>query len=265
MISGTTKEPVALPDATSRRLLVFNLSMAALHATQGVAMLLLSTDFALPVRTSFLGESTGPGQGVTDINTLFDLRLGPLVASFLFVSAIAHLAVSLPRLHGWYMRNLARGMNPARWYEYAISASIMIVAIAMLTGIFDIAMLLLLFSTNAAMIFFGLIMEQENEGRDDVRWTPYVLGCIVGAVPWIVIGLFLSAPGSRDPGDVPGFVYGIFVSLFVFFNAFAVNMFLQYRRIGPWKRYLFGEYGYIVLSLTAKSALAWQVFAGTLR
>ena len=42
-------------------------------------------------------------------------------------------------------------------------------------------------------------------------------------------------------------------------------MFLQYKRIGPWRDYLYGERGYIMLSLTAKSALAWQVFAGTLR
>jgi hypothetical protein len=41
-------------------------------------------------------------------------------------------------------------------------------------------------------------------------------------------------------------------------------MWLQYRRIGPWRKYVFGEYGYILLSLTAKSALAWQVFAGAL-
>jgi hypothetical protein len=59
-------------------------------------------------------------------------------------------------------------------------------------------------------------------------------------------------------------VYGIFFSLFVFFNCFAINMFLQYKRIGPWRRYTFGEYGFIFLSLTAKSALAWQVFSGTL-
>jgi heliorhodopsin len=39
---------------------------------------------------------------------------------------------------------------------------------------------------------------------------------------------------------------------------------LQYRRVGPWRDYLYGERGYIVLSLTAKSALAWQVFGGTL-
>jgi hypothetical protein len=41
-------------------------------------------------------------------------------------------------------------------------------------------------------------------------------------------------------------------------------MWLQYRRIGPWRDYRYGERGYIVLSLTAKSALAWQVFGGAL-
>jgi hypothetical protein len=46
---------------------------------------------------------------------------------------------------------------------------------------------------------------------------------------------------------------------------FAINMVLQYRKVGPWRDYLFGERVYILLSLTAKSALAWQVFAGTLR
>jgi hypothetical protein len=63
---------------------------------------------------------------------------------------------------------------------------------------------------------------------------------------------------------VPGFVWGIFVSLFLFFNSFAVNMWLQYRRVGPWRDYLFGERAYLVLSLVAKSALAWQIYAGAL-
>lgn len=56
-----------------------------------------------------------------------------------------------------------------------------------------------------------------------------------------------------------------YVSIFLFFNVFAVNMFLQYKKVGPWKDYLFGERVYVFLSLFAKSALAWQVFAGTLR
>jgi hypothetical protein len=63
---------------------------------------------------------------------------------------------------------------------------------------------------------------------------------------------------------MPGFVYGIFVSLFIFFNMFAINQWLQYKRIGRWADYLFGERVYLILSLTAKSALAWQMYGNTL-
>ena len=54
------------------------------------------------------------------------------------------------------------------------------------------------------------------------------------------------------------------VSLFAFFNVFALNQWLQYRARGRWADYLVGERGYIILSLVAKSLLAWQVFGGTL-
>ena len=63
---------------------------------------------------------------------------------------------------------------------------------------------------------------------------------------------------------MPGFVFGIFVSLFIFFMSFGVNQWLQCREVGPWRSYAFGERNYLVLSLIAKSALAWQVFAGSL-
>ncbi len=76
------------------------------------------------------------------------------------------------------------------------------------------------------------------------------------------MGVYLWSPTSA--GSPPGFVYAIYVSLFVFFNSFAVNMVLQYRKVGRWADYLFGESVYVLLSLTAKSLLAWQVFAGTL-
>jgi hypothetical protein len=253
------------PPATFERLRLFNAAMALLHFTQGVIMLLLSTDFSLPVATSFLEFDEVSEKLVTAEDTLLDLRIAPLVASFLFISAFAHLVLTLPGVYQWYVRNLRLGINYARWYEYALSASVMIVVIAMLTGMYDLGSLILIFALTAAMIFFGLLMEVQNHRAAEVNWTPFVLGSIAGIIPWIVIGLYLLAPASRSIGDVPTFVYGIYISLFVWFNMFAVNMFLQYRKIGPWRDYLFGERTYIILSLTAKSALAWQVFAGTLR
>jgi hypothetical protein len=41
-------------------------------------------------------------------------------------------------------------------------------------------------------------------------------------------------------------------------------MVLQYKKVGRWKDYLFGERAYIVLSLSAKTVLAWLIWTGTL-
>ena len=78
--------------------------------------------------------------------------------------------------------------------------------------------------------------------------------------------IFTYFLGSVSSGDAkpPAFVYAIIPTLFVFFNIFAINMVVQYKKVGRWKDYLFGERVYIILSLTAKSILAWLIFAGTL-
>jgi hypothetical protein len=242
-----------------RRLRLYNLAMAILHLLQGIAIVALSNDFSLPVHATFMEGP--PGAGDPELDHLFDLRIGPAVASFVFISALAHAVLASPVGFGWYKRNLAANRNDARWIEYSLSASVMIVLIAMLTGIGDIAALVALFGVNASMIFFGLVQEHYADPGEG-RLLPFWLGCIAGAVPWLAIGVYFVSPGSA--ANPPGFVYGIFISLFIFFNVFALNMWLQYRQIGPWRNYLFGESVYVLLSLTAKSALAWQVFFPTL-
>lgn len=238
----------------------WNGAMGALHFAQGAAMLALASTFSLPVTSSFLRMSPVTDKLVAVPDELVRLRIGPLVAAFLFVSAVAHFALASPWLHSWYERNVTRGINPARWIEYSLSSSLMMVVIAMLVGIYDIASLILIFALNATMILFGWLMELHNQTTERTTWTAYWFGCFAGAVPWIAVAVYLA--GAADP---PGFVYGIFASLFVFFNVFALNMLLQYRRVGRWRDYLYGERVYMLLSLFAKSALAWQVFAGTLQ
>ena len=198
------------------------------------------------------------------LNTIVTLRVAPLVAGFLFLSALAHLAVSVGGGYRWYLRNLRRGTNFARWIEYAFSSSLMIVIIAMLVGLSDVATLLLLFFLNMMMILFGWMMELHNQTTQKTDWTSYIFGCIAGAVPWVAIFIYLIGAGGGE-GEVPSFVYWIYGSIFLFFNVFALNMVLQYKRVGRWRDYLFGERSYIILSLAAKSLLAWQVWAGTLR
>lgn len=242
-----------------KRLRVYNALMGLFHAAQGVAILILATSFSLPVTAQFM---TGPpGSEPAPTTELFSINIAWGVVVFLFISAVAHWLIASPGVFSWYKTNLEENRNYARWIEYAFSSSIMIVLIALITGISDIAALIALFGVNAAMILLGLLMEKyEQPGKPN--WLAFIFGSLAGLVPWIAIAIYLISPGNG--ASPPGFVYGIFVTLFVFFNSFAVNMILQYKRVGPWKNYVFGESVYVFLSLVAKSALAWQVFAGTL-
>ncbi len=240
----------------------YNLIMGAFHLIQAALILALSNDYSQPVRNSFLHymSDTDTLKAITE--DIVDLRIGPLVALFLLMSAIAHFIVASPWIFGWYVRNLRRGINYARWYEYAFSASLMIVLIAMLSGVYDIATLIGLFALTGVMNLFGLMMELHNQTTEKTNWSAFYFGCVAGIVPWIAI--FIYFQGSANSGEMPTFVYFIMGSLFILFNMFAINMVLQYKKVGRWKDYLFGETMYILLSLVAKSALAWQVFGGTL-
>ncbi|MFA5481604.1 MAG: heliorhodopsin HeR [Bacilli bacterium] len=203
---------------------------------------------------------------LTRNRSVFALPFGVFVSLFLFISAFAHGLISIPnKLFAVYEKDLAKGINRFRWFEYALSSSIMIVLIATLFGVKDIASLILIFVVNATMNLFGLVMEQLNEGREKgkLRWGPFVWGSIAGIAPWVVIIIYMTGTGNYD--KVPWFVWAIVAAYFVAFNTFPVNMILQYLKVGKWKNYLYGERVYIILSLVAKTILAWLVLFGAMQ
>jgi hypothetical protein len=251
--------------APFRRLRSYNIFMGFLHLVQAIAILILSNNFTLPVTTSFLSLIPETGKLGPVTSTVVDLPFGVMVAIFLLLSAAAHFTISSPGVFGWYVNNLKKGINYARWYEYSLSASLMIVLIGMLCGLYDLAALIMAFTLTGVMNLCGLMMEVHNQSTEKTNWTSYIIGCIAGVVPWITIAIYFFGSLSTAGGSVPTFMYFILPILFVFFFSFALNMALQYRKVGPWRNYLFGERTYVLLSLVAKSALAWQVFAGTLR
>lgn len=240
-----------------------NFTMSGLHALQAGLILLLSTSFTLPVLGSYLNFNPSTLTLDPATETLFNISLPLLIVAFLLISSIAHLIIATV-YNKKYEAGLKNGINKARWVEYSLSASTMMVAISMLVGIYDLTTLALIFTLVAVMNLCGLVMEIHNQTTKKTNWVSYWVGCLAGAAPWLGIALAfaLSAANGSKP---PTFVYWIFVSIFIFFNCFAINMVLQYKKKGKWANYLYGEKVYIYLSLFAKSALAWQVFAGTLR
>ncbi|MGC9554409.1 MAG: heliorhodopsin HeR, partial [Thermoplasmatota archaeon] len=233
------------------------------HLIQSGLMFALSNDNTWRITYAYPKFVEGEGL-VSQSSELGTIQLAPLVALFLLISAIAHFALATVG-YRWYVSKLKKHMNPARWYEYSVSASLMIVIIAMLTQIEDLGTLLALFTLTAVMNLCGLLMELHNQTTEHTNWTSYIIGCIAGIVPWIVIAISLVGASVQSGGQIPDFVIAIYVSIAILFNLFAINMVLQYKKVWRWKDYLYGERMYIVLSLVAKSALAWQIFFGTLQ
>jgi hypothetical protein len=256
-----------------KKLRRFNMTMGFLHLIQGVLMIFLATgviqkiaEFSPQITQLYLTYNPQTQTLETASRNLFQLPFGILVGVFLLLSALAHALISLPKpLNDLYNRDLAKGINKFRWFEYALSSSVMIVLIATLFGIYDIASLILIFVVNASMNLFGLVMEQLNAGRGDgkVHWGPFVWGAFAGLAPWAAILLYMFGTGNF--GQIPWFVWAIVGTYFVMFNTFPINMILQYKKVGKWKDYLYGERAYIVLSLVAKSILAWLVLFGAMQ
>ena len=241
----------------------FNMMMGFLHLIQGVLMIVVSNATTYPIFTNYLSFDVATRSLKPNAQLLYNLRFGPAVACFLLISAVAHLYLATVGFRR-YVHNLKKGMNPIRFYEYALSSSLMIVLIGMLIGLWDLGALILIFALNATMNLFGIMMEYHNQHTDSTDWTAFIYGSIAGVIPWVVIMLYFVGAVSSGDAKPPAFVYAIVPTLFVFFNIFAINMVLQYKKVGRWKDYLYGERVYIILSLSAKTVLCWLIFTGTL-
>ncbi len=246
----------------ARGLRRWNVAMAVLHAVSALAMVALANDFSLPV-TDYVADHP-PGAPLDPANTvtLFTYSLAWGTAAFALLSSLFHALVAGPAFDR-YLDELRHGRNRFRWVEYSLSSTLMIVLIAGLNLVTDVTALIGIAGANVAMILFGWIMEVANPPeRKRTWWAPFVFGSIAGAVPWIAIAASIFAGGGAS--QVPTFVWAIVVSLFLFFNCFALVQWLHYRGRGRLADYLVGERTYQVLSLVAKTLLAWQIFAGAL-
>jgi len=250
LASGVTPERLA----GLRR---WNLGLAVLHAAQAVLILVIASDFAITVTSTF--PQGPPGTRLTTPEGLFDVSIGPAIAVFLLLAAFDHFATAT-FARRTYEGDLGRGINRFRWVEYSLSATLMVLLIGFYSGITDIAAVFAIVGANVAMILFGWLQERMNPpGRTSTTMMPFWFGTIAGVAPWVAI--WVNVIGARE---VPGFVYGIVITEMVFFFSFGLNQWLQYRGIGRWRDYAYGEKTYLVLSLAAKSLLAWQIYGGSL-
>ena len=249
------------------QLISFNKKMGVLHLIQGTTILVLALtidvfkDFRPTIFGRFYEVYETGGYG-PETQELFNLPFGIMVALFLLLSAVFHFLISGPFKEN-YLSNIDKGINSLRWYEYSLSSSIMIVLLASMFGLLTIEAIILIFVINALMNLFGLLMEKMNPlDRTHTDWTAHWFGWIAGITPWVLIVIYTLNNG--DLSKLPWFVIPGLLFYFLTFNLFAFNQYFQYKKVGPWSDYIFGERMYVWLSLFGKSVLAWFIFLGIL-
>ena len=127
-----------------------NLVAGFAHLAQMLLVLVLASDFSLPITAAYVFGP--PGTPPNDPVTIFESRIAWGVALFFALSAFFHFVVASRWFYPRYVGGLQSGHNYFRWVEYSLSSSIMIVLIAQITGISDVAALMAIFGVNASML-----------------------------------------------------------------------------------------------------------------
>jgi hypothetical protein len=155
-----------------------------------------------------------------------------------------------------------------RYVEYSFSASIMLVGIAMVTGIVDIRELWCIAVLCAATQWFGLLAERV---MDPQRMMPAYIAHTAG---WFT---FLSAYGTIlshyvadkralavDSRSIPWYVDFIVITMALLFGGFGIVQFMQIVTPTRMNAYR-AEVTNLVLSAVAKTLLGWIVLGVALR
>jgi len=246
----------------------WNIWLAVIFVAQAAAILLLSTTHDVTVTTNYVApdpllSATGQTVLVAAVHRLFEVNIAFLIALFLLLAGIAHV-VSASVYRKRYEAELSRGINRVRWIEYACTAALILGIVALLGGVYDISSLLMIMALTASMYMVGLFVDLRTRGKPLSEWASSRLACLAGLLPGFVLLFYAFATQLYGATHLPSFVYWLYGSMAIIFIALATNFYLQHKARGKWANYLYGERVFMIISVVAKTAMAWQIFAGLL-
>jgi hypothetical protein len=240
---------------------------------EGLAVVLLGKSVTAPVTLQYpaadaLASQVNGHQVIALASRhLADVHVGWVVATFLIVFAAVSLL--LATLYRKFLDVAAeRGVNAFRSLATGLGGGLMVVSIAMVSGISSLAMLLTLFGATlmGALLGLGAEVLVARNGGTKPRLAHFLcgLGLVSVLFPWVVFaGNVLGA--NLWGGDIPGYLYSIYACQFVLFGSVLLATHYRLKRQGKWADALYTDRGFLFLSFVAATLLAAQIFAGVLK
>jgi hypothetical protein len=232
--------------------------VGGLHAIFAILILVMSNSHSVAVSTNFLtSDSLSDAKPLVPASRqLFDVRTAWLVAGFLGVAAIYHLLVATV-LNAHYQKAVANRVNRMRWVEWVLESGLVLVGIAMLLGVRDMASLFLLFVVNEGIHGLGYQLET---GSKVYPRLPFKLAAKFTVTIVLVLGWFVFATNHYGSANLPGHVYWLLALWAVFFSLFSAVAVASYKRRGRFASFDYTEKTYAVLGLLAKVSIAGVIF-----
>jgi|GEM_PF-1385757 len=257
------------PSSTIKKL---NYWLAFLYGAQAIAIVLLGNKISVPITAQYpaldtLGSEAAGHQLVGGaFRHLFDMELGWAVATFLIVFAtIRYMAARKTRVQD--QPGTDRGVSAMRWMSFGLGGGVIVLTIALLTGIYEIGTLLALFALtamSAVLAFAAEVVIDRNKGM----WTRMArvlgnLSVVSLALPWVVFAIAAIGTALWN-GHLPVYLYSIYGCVALLFFGTVLATYFYFARQGRWADPLYAERSFMLLELLTASFLAWQVFAGVL-
>lgn len=108
----------------------------------------------------------------------------------------------------------------------------MLVVLQMLGGLIELSSIVFIFTLSFIMNLMGFMMEKYNQLTEKTSWLAFNIGVLAGIVPWISGGLNFWVSTNNIADAILVYARFGFLLTFLFFNSFAINMWLQYKKIG---------------------------------
>lgn len=243
------------------------------HGIAGLLHLVQSGYCVALTNTTF--KNKGTFKVSNSEKTVAEYKIGNLVGVFSLLAALDHGYTFYDGDH--YLQMLNKGYNTYRWWEYSISAGIMVVIIAQLSSINDIKLLGLLFGANLVLQYFGYSTEKHvSKGRLDQAQMDNAAGFVLFVSMWVPIFIAFFTAIQENDTKPPDGVYTIIFVMFVLFLVFGImNMMYvkstaycksQKASLCKFSDFRKVEIGYLILSFVAKSLLTnLTLFGGVMR
>lgn len=259
-----------------------NYSLAAVHFILGAGVWIWFATQTKP-QPEFLNPSLYDvvlNDSEVEANKAWNLTIKAIegcIIAYFFITAFFHLFYATDGFcSGIYSSMLANGNNWIRWVEYAITATLMIFVISLISGMKDYSFVILTLCIFPVLMLQGQTVERALTDSDCTGATrvsdilvPTLTGwaILIGVFALIIRAFNQRISEVKTAGfTVPAWLYFVIYPMLVWFASFGVVQVVQIYKTAKGRiNYLNYERAYLWLSLFSKAFLGLFVAFGLTR